>query len=179
MMVSLLLISAAVMTLLVLLYVARGQSGAVGKVEDLAGYTRPVDLEAFRNLIDPREEQFLRDSLSPREFRAVQRERLRAASDYISKTAHNAAVLLRLGEAAARNPDPQIALAGQQLIDRALRLRLYAPLCLGQLYVRMTLPRVPVSLGRFVDNYQRLSGMAAQLALLQQPRRASRFTAVL
>ncbi len=175
----LLLVSAAVITLLVLLYAVRGQNARVGEVEDLTGHTRPVDLEAFGNLIDPREEQFLRDNLPRREFRAIQRERLLAAAEYIGNTAYNAALLLRWGEAAARNPDARIALAGQQLIDRALRVRLYALLCLAKLYVRLALPNVPASLSGLVENYQHLSGMATQLALMQQPMRASRLSAVL
>ncbi len=102
----------ALAILLLLLYVEGGRNSSVNSVEDLAGRTRPVDLEAFRNLVDAGEEDFLRASLSRREFRAVQRERTRAAVEYIRKSAHNAACLLRLGEAASRSGDPRIAEAG-------------------------------------------------------------------
>ena len=37
---------------------------------------RPVDLEAFRNLMDTEEEKYLRERLPPAQFRAVQRKRL-------------------------------------------------------------------------------------------------------
>ncbi len=102
----------ALAILLLLLYVEGGRNSSVNGVEDLAGRTRPVDLEAFRNLVDASEEDFLRASLSRREFRAVQRERTRAAVEYIRNSAHNAACLLRLGEAASRSGDPRIAEAG-------------------------------------------------------------------
>jgi len=173
------LVLASVLALMVLLFAARGQAASVGQLDDLAGRTRPVDLEAFRNLIDPDEEQFLRDNLAAGEFRIVQRERLRAAAGYVASTAHNAAVLLRLGESALRSPDPEIASAGRRLVETAVRLRLNAMLCLAKLRVRAALPGVPVSVAGLVDSYQRLSGIASQLALVQRPRYVSRLSAIL
>src|ERR1700690_1536060 len=92
MIVSFILVFVALAILLVLLYLAGGDS-AVNRWEDLAGRTRPVDLDAFRNLVDPGEEDFLRSSLLPPQFRAVQRERMRAALEYVRNTGHNAAYL--------------------------------------------------------------------------------------
>ena len=88
------------------------------------------------------------------EFRAVQRERTRAAVEYIRNTAHNAACLLRLGEAASRSADPRIAEAGRRLIDSALRLRAYALLSNTRLYVRLAFPESRLSYGQLADNYQ-------------------------
>jgi hypothetical protein len=104
-----------------------------------------VDLEAFRNLVNPKEEDFLRDSLLPREFRAVQRDRMRAALSYIHNTAYNAKFLLRVGAAAARSPDPRIAQAGRQLTDQALRLRAYALLSSAKLWMRIAFPQARAS----------------------------------
>lgn len=179
MMLPLVFVVASLVALLLLLLAARGQGVGISQLDDLAGRTRPVDLDAFRNLIDPQEEEFLRECLSPGEFRIVQKERLHAAVEYVAKTAHNAAVLLRLGEAAMRSPNPQIASAGRRLVETAVRLRLYALLCVAKLRVRMALPGMPLSVGRLLDNYQRLSGIAAQLALVQQPRFVSRLSAIL
>ncbi len=58
---------------------------------------------------------------------------MRAALEYVQNTAHNAAFLLRMGEAATRSADPRIAQAGRQLIDSALRLRAYALLFCAKL----------------------------------------------
>lgn len=179
MMLPFILVLAALISLLVLFYVARGQSRSVRNVEDLVAQIRPVDMDAFRNLTDPDEEQFLRVCLPRGEFRAVQRERLRAAAEYVGTTAYNSTVLLRLGEAALRSPDSQVAAAGRNLVNTALRLRLYALLCLVKLHVTIVLPEASLSLGGLVDNYQRLRGMAAHLALIQQPRHASQVTAIL
>jgi hypothetical protein len=173
------LVGVSLLGLVILLLAVRGRSTAVSDLEDLVGRTRPVDLEAFRNLIDPAEEEFLRAKLPPRDFRAVQRERLRAAVDYVQSASHNAAILLRLGEAAARSADPSVAAAGQQMIDRAIRLRLYALLSTVKLYIGVALPGARLSTGRLVESYQQLSGLASQLALMQHPARAARFSSVL
>lgn len=179
MMLALILVLFSLSVLLLVLHVARGQSTPVNNLEDLAGRTRPVDLEAFRNLVDPEEEEFLRANLPTEDFYAVRRERLRAAVEYVSCTAHNASILLRLGEAARRNPDPQIAEAGQQLVDSALRLRLYSLPALARLYVGIAVPQLRLSPAAILESYQHLSGLATRLAVMQNPARAPRVAAIL
>lgn len=179
MILSLSLVAVALIILLLLLYLDGGQNSSVDSPEDLSGRARPVDIVAFRNLTDPREDDFLRASLAPREFRAIQRKRTRAALEYIRNTTVNAALLLRLGEAAARSTDPRIAVAGRQLMDSALRLRGYALLCTINLYLRLAIPGSRFSYGKIADNYQRLSGLASQLALMQHPAQATRLSALL
>ena len=73
------------MGLLALLFLIRLAKGRVLPADDSqAGHLRPVDIEAFRNLIDPAETEFLKSHLFPNQFRVIQRERLRAAVEYIS-----------------------------------------------------------------------------------------------
>jgi hypothetical protein len=179
MILSFTLVFAALAVLLLLFYVEGGGQAPVSRLEDTAEHVRPVDIDAFRNLVDPKEEAFLRAHLQPRHFRQIQRERLRAAMDYIWSSAHNAAFLLRLGEAAARSSDPRVAAAGRQLVDSALRLRASALLSVTLLYVRMALPEVRLSYGQLADKYQQLSGLATQFALMQHPTQAARFSAML
>jgi hypothetical protein len=176
---SLTLVAVALAILLLLLYLEGGQNGSVGRMEDLAGRTCPVDIEAFRNVIDPTEDDFLRANLTAREFRAIQRKRTRAALDYIGNTTRNAGLLLRLGEAAARSADPRVAVAGRQLVESALRLRAYALLSRTQLYARILLPGARFSYGKLADNYQHLSVLASQLALMQHSTQATRLSALL
>jgi hypothetical protein len=179
MILSLSLIFVALAVLLTLIYLERRRYSSVNQLEDLPGRTRPVDLESFRNLVDPKEEDFLRENLPPREFRAVQRDRMRAALSYIHNTAYNAAFLLRVGAAAARSSDPRIAQAGRQLTDRALRLRAYALLSTAKLYVRIAFPDARLSYDRLADNYQNLSALAGHLALMQYPTQAARLSSLL
>jgi len=177
--VAFILIVISVLALILFFYLARGRSASVKNLSDLQGQTRPVDIESFRNLIDPAEEEFLRSNLSPRNFRMVQRERLRAALDYIHCASHNAAILLRLGEAARGNSDPRVASAAQQMIDSALRLLQYALLTIPKLYIGIAMPGAHLSPSHLVEGYQQLSGLAGQLALVQNPARAPRLSVVL
>jgi len=172
------LVLAGLFSLFLLLYVVRGRRGGEN-TSDLVAEIRPLDLEAFGNLTDANEEQFLRNNLSREEFRAVQRARLRAAVDYVVVITHNATVLARWGEAAGRSQDPHIAQEGRKLVDNAARLRLYSLLYLAKLYATIMLPGASLSLGPLVDNYQRLKSIAGHLALLQQPRQASQLSAML
>jgi hypothetical protein len=179
MILSFILIFVALAILVLLLYLEGGHNFSAHHLEDLAGRTRPVDLDSFRNLVDPREEDFLRANLPPGQFRAVQRERMRAALEYVQNIAHNAAFLLRLGEAATRSSDKRVAQAGKQLIDSALRLRAYALLSGAKLYLRILFPEARLSYGRMADNYENLSTLASQLTRMQQSTPAARLSALL
>jgi len=171
MIITVILVALAFLALLFLFRAARGFTSS-RRAEDPAQQLRPVDVEAFRNLIDPDEEEFLRSHLPRADFRKIRRERLRAAVDYISCAAHNAAVLLPLAEAARQSPDPTTAQAAQNLIDNAIRLRLYAFRAIPWLYVSMIFPRrfspLPV-----VENYERMSRQVARLGLQHRPREVS------
>ena len=173
------LIVLSVAALVLFVHMARGRRITVENLEDLRGRTRPVDSESFRNLIDPAEEEYLRSNLSARDFRMVQRERLRATLEYVQAASQNSAVLLRLGEAARRSPDPKVALAGDQVMSSAIRLRMFALIAVPKLYVGILLPGARLSPGRLVEGYQQLSGLAGQLALMQNPARTPRMSLVL
>jgi hypothetical protein len=124
-----------------------------------------VDIEAFRNLIDPTEEDFLRSRLPPAEFRKIQRERLRAAVEYVSCAAQNAAILLRLGEAARNSPDPATAEAAEKVVDHAIRLRLYAFQAIPRLYVGIIFPGWQASSLRVVETYEQVTRQVVRLGL--------------
>lgn len=175
--VVLILVALAASLAVALLLAVRGQRLRVSGLDDLEGRTQHLDLAAFRNLTDPGEEEFLRAELSPTLFRKVQRERLRAAADYVRRAAANAAVLLRIGEAAQRDPQPAVAAAGQELVASALRLRLYTMLALGLLYARIVLPGARLSALPVVDRYERLVDGVARLGRLQRPAYAGRLSA--
>lgn len=62
---------------------AKGHLGTGGDLDTLAAQLRPVDIGAFRNLMSESERHFLRNSLPWREFRAIHRQRMLAAIEYI------------------------------------------------------------------------------------------------
>src|SRR5580692_1401750 len=78
---------------------------------------RPIDVEAFRNLINPAEDDYLRRRLPPTEFRSVRRARLRALAAYVQVAAINASVLVRVGESALASGNPQFTESAHRLVN--------------------------------------------------------------
>jgi|SRR5271170_3425447 len=128
-------------------------------------HIRSVDLLAFRNLMDPEEEEYLRCNLSPADFRRIQRERLSAAVEYIRCAAFNAAVLMRFAEAARRSPDPVTTQAAIRLIDNAIRLRGYAFRAIPKLYLAMVFPGRRIPSARVAESYELMTRQMVLLGL--------------
>ena len=124
---------------------------------------RPVDIEAFRNLIDPNEEDYLRAKLEPAEFRRIQRQRLAAAVEYIHEASRNAGILLRMADAARQSTDPAAVQSAEQLVEQATRLRLYAYQAIPRLYLAMAFPGWRVSTVRVADGYEEMTRQAVSL----------------
>lgn len=162
-----------------LLRSVRGQAAAVRSLEELEGQTQPVDLAAFRNLMDPGEREYLRTRVSAADFRRLERQRLRAARVYVRRAAHNAAVLVRLGEAARASADPEVANAARNLVNSALRLRLYSLLAELQILARMTLPATRLHGAGILEQYQGLVEQVTRLSRLQRPAYTARVAAAL
>jgi len=144
----------------------------------LAGTTRPIDIEAFRNLINPAEDEYLRQRLPPGRFRVVRRQRLRAMAAYVHVAAGNAAVLVRVGEAALASGDPRVAEAAHQLVDDALLLRRNATVAMARIYLALAWPNSGFAAVRVVDRYEQVSGAAMLLGRLQNPAVPVRLTAL-
>jgi len=141
----------------------------VKDVSELENSAHRVDLSAFRNLVDLGEETFLRENLDAGEFRRIQRQRMRAAAEYVRRTAQNASAVLSLGEAVRLQSDPEAAEAGRKLLDCAATLRLKATLALMMLNLRIVFPGMRLSLGQVIDGYERFSSAAQRLTQLQGP----------
>jgi hypothetical protein len=140
---------------------------------------QPIDVEAFRNLVDPAEADYLRRLLPASEFRAVQRERLRAAAAYIQLAGRNAAVLILIGQSALSTSDSQTAEAARQLVDNALLLRRNAAFALLRIYFSLAWPNSDVAATRVLRGYEQLNGYAMLLGRLQNPAVPVRIAATL
>jgi hypothetical protein len=171
MIIALILALTALLTLLFLVRLTRGRRLNLRVLENPAEHLRAVDVEAFRNLVDPGEEEFLRTNLAPAEFRKIQRERLRAAVEYVSCAAQNAGVLLRLADAGRRSSDPATAEAAEKLVNNALRLRLYALHTIPRLYLGMIFPGTRISPVRIAESYEQMTRQVVLLGCLQYPTR--------
>ncbi|HKT87652.1 MAG TPA: hypothetical protein VJQ59_04415, partial [Candidatus Sulfotelmatobacter sp.] len=137
---AIILIIAAALALIFILAYSVSRSLQASRSAGIAGQIQPLDVEAFRNLIDPAEREYLRRRLRAAEFRTVQRERLRAMAAYIQVAARNAAVLIQIGNAALASSDSRTEEAARQLIDNALLLRRNATFALLRIYVAMAWP---------------------------------------
>jgi hypothetical protein len=125
-------------------------------VEELPGMLQPMDLEAFLNLVDPAEDEFLAHELPRNVLARIRKERLRAVLEYLGRARHNAAILLRLGEAAQRSSDGELAMHGSQLVSVALRFRTNAMLLTLKTYAALLAGGSPVNIGAFRERYGEL-----------------------
>ena len=150
-------------------YLAKGHLTKNTDLQILATQLRPVDVSAFCNLIAASEQQYLRDNLPPREFRKIHRERMGAAVEYVRCAAHNASILMRLGEAARQHSDPSVQAAGAKLLENGLRLRLYAIQVVPRLYLSMAFPKAGPFPDTLADTYDNMSRQVVTLSCLRFP----------
>ncbi len=166
---AILLTVAAVLGLVLVVRIALSRMLVVKGAGDVAHAIQPLDVEAFRNLCDPDDDDFLYTQLPPADFRRVRRARLRATAGYIRTAGRNAAVLVRLGQSAITSSDPQIAAAALQLVNQALLLRRNTFLALLRIYVALAWPLSRPATDSVLEGYHRLSGSAMLLGKLQNP----------
>jgi hypothetical protein len=175
---AIVLVAAAVTALIIIVRLAVSQSLQVRGRNDLAASIRPIDIEAFRNLIEPAEDDFLRRRLPAAQFRKVRRGRLRAMAAYVHVAGSNATVLVRVGEAALASGDARIAVAAQQLVTDALLLRRNTTVAMARIYFALAWPNSDFAAVRVADRYERLSGTAMLLGRLQNPAVPVRLSAL-
>ena len=157
--------------LIFVVILAKGHLSSGGNLGELASRLRPIDIEAFRNLIDKGEEDFLRERLTAREFRSIYRERMLAAAEYVWCASQNAGILTRLAEAAGQDADPATTAAAEKLLDNALRLRLYAFQMVPRLYLAALLPWTGCKPIFVADTYDTITRQYVMLGCLQYSAR--------
>jgi len=118
----------------------------IKSMEDWEAKNHAVDPEMFRVLLDPVEEQYLRRSLPPHEFRVFQRKRVALALHYLDLAGENAAMLMKLGQLARTEANPELAQEATDLIQSALRLRVNLMLAEPCLWLKWVFPGWPLSL---------------------------------
>src|SRR6266567_6841892 len=111
---AVILVVAAALALVLIFGVTVSRSLQISAGTSLAGRIQPIDVDAFRNLIDPAEDEYLRRRLPAPEFRVVRRERLRAMAAYVQIAGRNATCLARMGQTAMIGADARTAEAAHQ-----------------------------------------------------------------
>jgi len=163
------LMAGTVAVLLFLLYLVRGSAAEVRSLEELQARVELVDVAAFRNLVDPGEEDYLRLNLEAKDFAQIQRARLRAALEYAQRTGKSAALMARLGDAVRHSTDAELARAGQELASRAIELRLHTLGAQALLCLRIVAPGARLSLGKLVRRYEGTIETVGKVSRLQRP----------
>jgi hypothetical protein len=157
------------LALALIVYLAKGHLTSDADWQKLTDQLRPVDVAAFCNLISATEQQYLHDHLPSRDFRNIHRERMQAAVEYVRCAAHNASILMRLGEAASQHSEASVREAGQKLVENGLRLRLYAVQLVPRLYLSMAFPKAGPATDVLADTYDNMSRQVVMLNRLHFP----------
>ncbi len=173
------IVTAAAIALAIILQIAISRSLQTSRTAGLGARIQPIDVEAFRNLVDPAEDDYLRLRLPPPQFRQVRRQRLLAMAAYVKAAGRNADVLMRIGHAALASSDARAVQAAQQLVSEAVLLRRNASLSLAKIYVAMAWPNSGLAASRVADGYEHLNGSAMLLGRLQNPTVPVRLSAAL
>jgi hypothetical protein len=117
-----------------------------------------LDVQAFRNLVDPDEDAFLRTRLPRAQYRSIKRERTRAALSYTRELSRASLQFAKYGDAIRRSPDPAAAAVGRQIAASAISLRLAALEGTVRLTVSTVFPSLDSRALRFLaDRYDHAS----------------------
>jgi hypothetical protein len=176
---AIILVIVAALALIFILGITVSRSLQVSEGASLAGKIQPIDVAAFRNLINPAEDDYLRRRLPASEFRVVRRQRLRAMAAYVQTAGRNAAVLVLMGQSALPAANPQTSEAARQLVDNALLLRRNAAFALVRIYIALAWPNSGLAATPILHGYERLNGSAMLLGRLQNPAVPVRIAATL
>lgn len=169
---ALLLVVVATISFVVIIFLGRSRLQFSNATE-----LQPVDVEAFRNLADPNDCEYLRDRLPRAEFRQVQRMRLLAMAAYVQAVGRNAVVLIRIGQLAMNSDQPEMLKAARKLTDEAMLLRRNASVAMLRIYSGLIWPNAGFAAAPILEGYERLSGSAMLLGRLQNPTATVRICA--
>lgn len=165
---TLTILFASVLCLLVVWSVLRSGLPQIRTLDDWESGKHEVDLGAFRLLLDPAEEAYLRNSLPPPEFRTFQRQRVRLALNSLALVGKNTAMLMKLGQLAKHGANPKLAQEAEELIHGTLRLRVNLTLVQPCLWLKWLFPRWRMSVPAFAIPYEELLGYLSRIRQQRQ-----------
>ncbi|HEX5432889.1 MAG TPA: hypothetical protein VFY05_01520 [Candidatus Angelobacter sp.] len=160
-MITLIVIALALGAIGLLLVAVRGRKKRATQT------VRPIDLKAFRMLMDREDELFLKQRLPRRRFSKLKRQRIAVTMRYVGRIAGNASLVMGLGEAARGSSDPEVARTAAQILELASQLRLQCLLALGKLSLEFAVPSLQLTPAVLAPEYQKLRENVAHLGKLQ------------
>lgn len=151
---TLIIVALAALGLVVVVQSAR-RGLPVRTLADASAQTQPVDMEAFLNLLDQSQQDYVRSRLSKREYAWFQRERSRVLIEYVQRISHNAAVWIGLAhQLRVAESDPELQRQNADVLALAIRTRSYAMLAVALLRVSAHAPWLGTSLKQLAGGYQ-------------------------
>jgi hypothetical protein len=105
-----------------------------------------VNVETLAELIDPAQEERLRQGCLPKELAELQRQRVQLTIECLRRMSHNAALLQQLGYSQLQSPNQLISSLAQEMIDAGVHVRLYTFVGLIGLQLRNRLRIAPLRL---------------------------------
>ena len=103
---------------------------------------RPLDLSAFRALLDGDDEAFLREKLSRAEFFRLKRLRIKVIRKYARRIADNSAIVLRSVASSRHDPDVNVAQTAMEVENLAAQIRVHCRLAFAKLTVEYMFPAI-------------------------------------
>jgi len=165
---TLTILFAAGLCLLLVWAVLRSGLPQIQSLDDWEAKKHEVDLAAFRILLDPAEEEYLRSLFPPSEYRRLLRRRLALALGWLDLIGKNAAMLMKLGQLAKAGANPELAKEAEDLIYGALRLRLNLSLVEPYLRLKWLFPGLTLSVPVFEMPYEELLGYLSRVRQQQR-----------
>ena len=153
---SITILLVSVLSLYLVWTIVRPGLPQIKSLEDWEAKNHAVDPEIFRILLDPAEERFLRQSLPLHEFRHFQRKRMALALRWLDLVGENAAMLMKLGQLAKTESNPELAREAADLIHGAFRLRVNLMLAEPCLWLKWVFPGWALSLPAVGTSYREL-----------------------
>src|ERR1700704_4950357 len=130
---------------------------------------RPVDLNAFRTLMDRDDELFMKEKLPHSKFTRLKRQRIRVTMRYVARIASNSSAVMHLGETARLSPTPEVASTAAQVMELAAQIRLQCLVALAKLSLEYAVPSLQLTPAMLVPKYDSLLENLKRLGALQPP----------
>lgn len=138
----------------------------------------PVDLDAFRTLMDRDDESFLRERLSSAKFRHLKRQRIVVTLKYVSRISGNIPMVLRDAQLKSESPDPEVVQLAVRTTDLAIEIRRQCLVMYARLAAEYALPSLQLTPVALVPGYQTLRESVNRLRTLQAQKPALQALAI-
>jgi len=134
----------------------RGGQAEIPNIENWDDKGQEIDLRTFRALLDLDDCQYLQKTLSTREFKALQRKRIRLALRILRRVKQHADLLINVASLTKLNSDLVRRQQAEELMDSAMQLRWNLLLVKFCLLLQWFNPSRTVPFPAFTARYEQL-----------------------